>query len=148
MLTLALLAAFLLQGTDGRLGELAGSDRAAQLAAIEALGNTLDHPGPEQEIATALARVAVEDDDPAVRRACLDAMGRRGDTASLATLGELLLTLPSKEQVWATRSLGATPVGRGRAWELLLRALQSDAAELPVAELMRVGSTSLARTDE
>ena len=146
MLVLALLAAPLLQGTDGRLGELADSDRAVQLAAIEALASALDHPGPAQEIATALARAAVEGADPAVRRACLEAMGRRGDAASLATLGELLWTLPSKEQVWVTRSLGATPTGRARAWELLVSALQSDAAELPVAELMRVGSTSLAET--
>ena len=114
MLVLALLAAPLFQGTDGRLGELADSDRAVQLAAIEALASALDHPGPAQEIATALARAAVEGADPAVRRACLEAMGRRGDAASLATLGELLWTLPSKEQVWVTRSLGATPAGRKR----------------------------------
>jgi len=144
VLAIAILAASLLQGTDGLLEELAGSDRAAQSKAIEALASSLDNPGPEQEIATALARVAVEDDDPEVRRACIEALGRRGDTASLATLAELVRNLPLREQVLATRSLGDTPAGRTLAWELLGGLLESDAAAAPWAELMRIGSKSLA----
>ena len=133
MLAIALLAAPLLQGTAGLLEELAGSDRAVQSKAIEALASSLDNPGPEQEIATALAKVVVEDDDPEVRRACIEALGRRGDTASLATLAELVRSLPPREQVLATRSLGDTPAGRTRAWELLGGLLESDAAAAPWA---------------
>jgi len=145
VLAIALLITSLLQGVDDLLDELESDDREVQRAAIEALASSLDHTDDDEEIAAALGALAAADDEALIRRASLEALGRRGDEACLSTLTELLLTLPPDEQSFAASSLGVTPNGRVRAWELLARALHDGtAAEVPVGELMRVGSTSLA----
>ena len=145
MLLYLLALAPLSQGAEGPLEDLESSDRAAQRAAIEAVASALDYPDPEGEIAVALGALAREDDLLSVRRASLEALGRRGDEACLSTLTEVLLTLPREEQAFAARSLGVTPSGRARAWSLLARSIEEGAAaRVPVSELMRVGSTSLA----
>jgi tetratricopeptide (TPR) repeat protein len=145
MLLSLLALALLSQGAEGPLEDLKSSDRVVQRAAIEAVASALDHPDSDGEIAVALGALAREGDLLSVRRASLEALGRRGEEACLSTLTEVLLTLPREEQAFAARSLGVTPSGRARAWSLLARSMEDGAAaRVPVAELMRVGSMSLA----
>jgi tetratricopeptide (TPR) repeat protein len=148
VLALALVIGSLVQG-GGVVEDLAGVDRAAQAAAIEALGSTVEFPGPAAEIAAALALRAGLDEDVVVRRACLEALGRRGDAAALSELAELVATQPQAEQVWAVQAMGATPGGRARAWVLVCRAIEpglgrDHRAALPWSELVRIGAPSLA----
>ena len=132
----------LVQGAEDPLADLKGPGVDE---AIEALASAVDHPEPAGEIADALAAIALDEGEPSLRRASLRALGRRGDEPCLASLSELVLLLTGAEQVQAARALAETPRGRAWAWELLASSLRDgDAGALPVAELMRVGSSSLA----
>jgi tetratricopeptide (TPR) repeat protein len=132
-----------LQGVDVLIGDLRGSNVAAQERSIEALASALDHPGPPGLIADALSLQAIESDESLIRRASLKALGRRGDAASVEALSGLISALPPSEAPEAVTALGATPLGRARAWEYLLGALGERAERAPFVALLEVGAVSL-----
>ena len=135
----------LLALTEGPLEALNSPEVDARGAAIEALSSALDHPQPADEIAAALARLALGEDELELRRASLRALGRRGDEACLDSLTQLVSALSGAERGVAARALAETPKGRARAWELLASGLrEGTGVELPLDDLMRVGSSSLA----
>ena len=143
MLALALLLSPCLQGVDELLEGLRGSDVIAQDRSIEALASALDHPEPAGGIAAALSQRAIESVDESIRSASLKALGRRGDMDSVEALSSLISLLPPSESYEAAAALGATPLGRARAWDYLLVALREGASTAPLGALLQVGTVSL-----